>query len=257
MSTMKVTWFGTASLAVETAAGRLLIDPFFPLKGSATRVAPDAYAGYEDILVTHGHFDHIMSLPGILRAGRAVVHCTQTPRQTLMALDVPAERVIPFKAGDELELQGMNVRVLQSRHVVVDRALLRRTLLNPRMLQYAGNVATVLLGLRNYPENGEIVGFLIEGDGQSLYVMGSLGADDSTDYPTGMDLMVLPYQGASDLLTPALEIIKRLKPKAVLLDHFDDAFPPGTSPVDTTDIRQALEGKLPLHILRPGESLTV
>lgn len=254
---MKVTWFGTASLAVETAAGRLLIDPFFPLKGSPTRVAPDAYAGYEDILVTHGHFDHIMSLPGILRAGRAVVHCTQTPRQTLMALDVPAERVIPFKAGDELELQGMNVRVFQSRHVVLDGALLRRTLLNPRMLQYAGNVATVLLGLRNYPENGEIVGFLIEGDGHSLYVMGSLGADDSTDYPTGMDLMVLPYQGASDLLTLAMQIIERLKPKAVLLDHFDDAFPPGTSPVDTSDIRQALEDRLPLYILSPGESLTI
>jgi len=254
---MRVTWFGTASLAVETAGGRLLIDPFFPLKGSPTRVAPDAYAGYEDILVTHGHFDHIMSLPGILRAGRGVVHCTQTPRQTLMALDVPGERVLPFAAGDVLRIQGMNVRVFQSRHVVIDGALLKRTLLNPRMLQYAGNVATVLMGLRNYPENGEAVGFLIEGDGRSLYVLGSLGLDDGTDYPTGMDLLVLPYQGASDLLTPALRIVDRLKPRAVLLDHFDDAFPPGTSPVDTSDIRQALEGKLPLHILRPGESLTV
>ena len=254
---MRITWFGTASLAVETAAGRLLIDPFFPLKGSPTRVATDAYAGYEDILVTHGHFDHIMSLPGILRAGRAVVHCTETPRQTLMALDVPAERVIPFKAGDVLKLQGMTVRVLQSRHVEIDRALLKRTILNPRMLQYAGNVATVLLGLMNYPENGETVGFLIEGDGHSLYTMGSLGLDDSTDYPTGMDLLALPYQGASDLLTPALRIVERLKPRSVLLDHFDDAFPPGTSPVDTSDIRQALEGKLPLHILRPGESLSI
>lgn len=254
---MKITWFGTASLAVETAAGRLLIDPFFPLKGSPTRVAPDAYAGYEDILVTHGHFDHIMSLPGILRAGRAVVHCTETPRQTLMALDVPSERVIPFKAGDVLKLQGMTVRVLQSRHVKIDRALLKRTLLNPRMLQYAGNVATVLLGLMNYPENGETVGFLIEGDGRSLYAMGSLGLDDSTDYPSGMDLLALPYQGASDLLNPALRIVERLKPRSVLLDHFDDAFPPGTSPVDTSDIRQALEGRLPLHILRPGESLSI
>ena len=72
-----------------------------------------------------------------------------------------------------------------------------------------------------------------------------------------MDLLVLPYQGASNLLTPAMQVIERLKPKAVLLDHFDDAFPPGSSAVDTSDIRRALEGRLPLHILRPGESLTV
>lgn len=254
---MNVTWFGTASLAVEAEGGRLLVDPFFPLKGSPTRVAPDAYAGYDDILVTHGHFDHIMSLPKLLRQGRATVHCTETPRQTLLALDVPEDRVEPFRAGDALEIQGMRVRVFQSRHVVFDRALVRRTLLNARMLQYAGNVMTVLMGLRNYPENGEIVGFLIEGDGRSLYVMGSLGMDPGTDYPTGMDLLVLPYQGASDLLTPAMQVIDRLKPTAVLLDHFDDAFPPGSNAVDTSDIRRALEGRLPLHILRPGESLTV
>lgn len=254
---MKVTWFGTASLAVETASGRLLIDPFFPLKGSSTRVARDAYAGYEDILVTHGHFDHIMSLPQILREGRAVARCTETPRQTLLAMDVPEDRIVPFRAGDALELQGMGVRVFQSRHVVFDRALLTRTMLNRRMLQYAGNVMTVLMGLKNYPENGEIVGFLIEGDGRSLFVLGSLGLDDGTEYPTGMDLLALPYQGASDLLTPAMKIIEQLKPKAVLLDHFDDAFPPGTSAVDTSDIRQALSGRLPLHIMRPGDSLTI
>ena len=254
---MNVTWFGTASLAVETEWGRLLIDPFFPLKGSPTRVPRDAFARYEDILVTHGHFDHIMSLPRILREGGARVHCTETPRQTLLALDVPGDRLVPFRAGDVLELQGMRVSVYQSRHVVFDRALVRRTILNPRMLQYAGNVATVLMGLKSYPENGEIVGFLIEGGDCSLYAMGSLNLDDATEYPTGMDLLALPYQGTSDLLTPALAIIERLKPKAVLLDHFDDAFPPGSSAVDTSDIMGRLSGVLPVYRLEPGQSLAL
>ena len=252
---MKVTWFGTASLAVEASGGRLLIDPYYPVKGSPTRVPESAYLDYEDILVTHGHFDHIMSLPRILRRNSAIVHCTATPRETLLSHGVPEDRVIPFKAGDVLELQGMRVSVFQSRHVKFDKPLLRRTILNRRMLGYAGNLPEVLYGFLKYPENGEIVGFLIEGDGQSLFVMGSLNLDDATEYPTGMDLLALPYQGASDLLTPAMAVIERLKPRAVLLDHFDDAFPPASNAVDTSGIEQRLSGRLPLYRLSPGQSV--
>ena len=250
---MKVTWFAAASLAVETAAGRLLIDPFFPLKGSPTQVAHDAFAGYDDILVTHGLFDHLMSLPRILREGRAVVHCTGTPRQTLLSMDVPEARIISFNSGDTLELQGMRVAVYPSRYAAFETP----TLLNRRLLQYAGNAMTLLMGLQNYPENGETVGFLIEGDGGSLFVLGSLALDDGTDYPSGMDLLVLPCQGEGDLVTPATQIISRLKPKAVLLDHFDDAFPPGSRAVDISRLQAELGGVLPLYILRPGESLTI
>ena len=254
---MKITWFGTATLAVETAAGRLLIDPYFPEKSSPTRVARDAYAGYDDILVTHGHFDHIKSLPEILRSSPARVHCTAAPRETLLKLGVPERQLIQFRPGDAFAAQGMRVRAYQSRHVRYDRAILKRTLLNPRMLRYAANVPGILCGLLKYPEKGETVGFLIEGDGRSLYAMGSLNLDDATEYPTGMDLLALPYQGTSDLLTPALAIIDRLRPKAVLLDHFDDAFPPVSSAVDTSDIARSLSGRLPLYRLQPGESVKI
>lgn len=250
---MKVTWFAAASLAVETTAGRLLIDPFFPLKGSPTRVAPDTYAGYDDILVTHGHFDHIMSLPRILREGRAVVHCTETPRQTLLSMDVPEARVIPFNPGDALKMQGMRVSVFRSRYPAFEMPVL----LNRRLPQYAGNAMMLLMGMQNYPENGESVGFLIEDEASSLFVLGSLALDDGTDYPSGMDLLVLPWQGRGDLVTPAMQIIGRLKPKAVLLDHFDDAFPPGSRAVDTAQLQAKLDGVLPLVIPRPGESLTI
>lgn len=196
-----------------------------------------------------------MSLPRILRQNRARVRCTATPRETLLAHGVPEERIMPFKPGDCFEVQGMRVRAYQSRHVKYDGAILRRTLLNARMLRYAGNLPEVLYGFLKYPENGETVGFLIEGDGRSLFAMGSLNLDDATEYPTGMDLLALPYQGTSDLLTPAMGIIDRLKPKAVLLDHFDDAFPPISNSVDTSDIEARLSGVLPLYRLAPGQSV--
>lgn len=64
--------------------------------------------------------------------------------------------------------------------------------------------------------------------------MGSMNLDSNTEYPTGADALVLPLQGRSDQDTYALALVERLKPKAVLLDHYDDAFPPLSSQVDTS-----------------------
>ena len=88
-------------------------------------------------------------------------------------------------------------------------------------------------------------------------MLGSLNLAADVDYPTGMDLLVLPYQGTSDLLTPAIQIIDRLKPRAVLLDHFDDAFPPISNTVDTSDIQEYYAEKLPVNRLEPGQSFTL
>ena len=54
-----------------------------------------------------------------------------------------------------------------------------------------------------------------------------------------------------------MKVIDRLKPGSVLLDHFDDAFPPGSSAVDTSDIMGRLSGVLPVYRLEPGQSLAL
>ena len=254
---MKITWFGTASLAVETEGERLLIDPFFPFPGSPTRVAPDAYDACADIPVTHGHFDHIMSLPRLTASQARRVYCTGTPFETLLRHGVPREQLVRIHPGDAFRVAGMRVTAFQSRHVRYDRTILRRTLLSPRMLRHARNLPRAVRGFLAYPENGETLGFLIEGAGKRLFVMGSLNLDDATDYPTGADILVLPYQGTSDLLTPAAAIVDRLKPRAVLLDHWDDAFPPVSNTVDTSDILRRFAGTLPVHRLEPGQALEI
>lgn len=252
---MKLTWYGTASLSMETAAGALLVDPFVPFRGSST--PPADYRRFDTVLVTHGHFDHIMSLPALAKAIAMDIYCTQTPAATLRRLGVPGERLHAVAPGDAFELAGMRVTVYPSRHVRFDRGLVARTLCSVRMLRHIGNLPRAARGFLRFPENGETVAYRIEAESKAAFILGSLNLDPDAEYPTGADVLVLPYQGASDLLTPALAIIERLRPKAVLLDHFDDAFPPISAAIDTSDIENALAGRLPVHRLAPGGHIEI
>ena len=83
--------------------------------------------------------------------------------------------------------------------------------------------------------------------------MGSLNLDSSEEYPAGMDLLTLPFQGRSDLNSYVLKFIERLKPKALYLHHFDDAFPPVSSPVDTAPFVKKVAREYPgLPVIVPA-----
>ena len=71
---------------------------------------------------------------------------------------------------------------------------------------------------------------------------GSLNLREEQEYPIGSDLLVLPYNGWEDNLPPAVRMIERLKPKKVLLSHWDNTFPPITSYIDRAPIRDAFPG---------------
>ena len=55
--TNKLTWFGHATLGLETSGLKLLIDPFFH-GNPATTTRPEQVAA-DYILITHGHGDHV------------------------------------------------------------------------------------------------------------------------------------------------------------------------------------------------------
>ncbi len=94
--------------------------------------------------------------------------------------------------------------------------------------------------------------------------MGSMGLDDSQAYPTGADLLILPYQGKSDPLPYAASLVERLMPKAILLDHYDDSFPPMTARVSTAAFERLMREKynIPCRAMKQGitydmEELTI
>lgn len=229
---MYLKWHGTASVELGCDGGKILLDPFVPFKGSDVDVKIEDFDGFTDILVTHGHFDHIYSLPEIVRRNPEIkVYCTKTPHRTLLGRGVAEKNLNLIGYGENLEINGFKITTLHGKHAVLPKISLSRILYAIKS-KARGN--TLALGRENKacPENDETVFYMIEAEGKSICIMGSLNLREEVEYPTGTDLLVLPYNGWDDNLPPAVSVIERLKPKHVVLDHYDDTFPPITMPVD-------------------------
>lgn len=252
---MRVIWHGTAAIELVSESGRILFDPFVPLKGSPVPVRLEDFDGFPDIFVTHGHLDHILSIPEIAaRNPSAKIYCTQTPFRTLRAKGLADDALRLIRFGDALEAAGFRIRALHGKHAILPKASLRR-------LGYAlrsparGNLPKLLRDNRACPENDESVFYCVEAGGRTVCLMGSMNLREDVDYPTGANLLILPYNGWDDCFPPAVRIIERLAPKRVALDHFDDTFPPLTMPLDLTPILEKYEDRV--FALELGKSFEV
>ena len=70
MST-KLTWYGHATLGLETGGYKILVDPFFTGNPAAGVAAEKVAADY--ILITHGHGDHVGDAIPLAKRTRATV----------------------------------------------------------------------------------------------------------------------------------------------------------------------------------------
>ena len=232
---MKLRWYGTATIQIEHEGTQLLFDPFLSLNDKAFRPNIGDLAAVGNILITHGHLDHAADVPAILKHGdgTAVVHCTKKPYEALASKGVGEKSLRMVAPGDVLRFGPFEVRVLKGKHIAYDWWLLARRLLSPRNLVYMSNLRYMLKENKVCTESGETVAYDIAAPNVRILLLGSLNLDEDTEYPIGADLLILPFQGRSDICRYAMPFIDRLKPKRVLLDHFDNSFPPLTCPVGT------------------------
>ena len=257
---MKITWFGTASLLIENEGDQILIDPFLPLKGSENRPSLLDYQKADSILITHGHIDHLGSISRILRDSDAAVYCSALPAATLEKKKTDSDQIVIIRPGDILHFGGIKVTPLPGKHIKFDAKLIRHTFLNLRILLYFPNFLSLLFRNHTYAEGNETLTYLIEAGGKKILVLGSLALDEETEYPKYVDMLILPYQGTTDLVSAALSIIARIEPRTILLDHFDDAFPPISRHIDTKPLKKALTEHYPeLPVVKPtaGKAITL
>ena len=227
MST-ELTWLGHGTWLFESAGTTAVLDPF--LDESPTAPVKAADVRVDEILVTHGHFDHVSDVASIAEAsGAEVIGCVEVC-QWLQKQGV--KKTLAMNLGGGVERPYGRVKMTLALH---SSSMPDGT--------YGGNPAGFVI---EFPE-GRVY---FAGDTAPFLDMKLIGA-------AGIELAILPI---GDLFTmgpeDSIEAIKLIEPKRVSPCHY------GTWPPIQQD-PQAWAERVRTHtraepvVLAPGEKVTL
>jgi len=227
MST-KLTWYGHATLGLETSGYKVIVDPFFDGNPAASTSANQIQADF--ILVSHGHGDHIGDSIEIAKSTGAMV-------------------ISNAEIARWLEKKGVRVHAQHLgggyRHPF---GYLKLTLaLHGSILpdgSYGGNPAGFLLTTN---------------DGEKIYMACDTGlfGDMRLIGEEGIDLALIPI-GDNYTMGPddALRAVKLLQPKCVVPIHYDTWDLIAQDPETWAD-RVRAETGVEVIVLKPGQSIDI
>lgn len=223
---VKITWLSHSALAVETAAVKILVDPFFTGNPLSPVKAEDVEADY--ILVSHGHGDHIGDTIAIAQRTGATVITNFEIANWLTANGL--EHVHPQHIGGGFNYPWGRVKLTIAHHgsQLPDGS-------------YGGNPCGFII----YIEDKKIYHACDTG---LFYDMKLIGEE-------GIDLAILPI-GDNFTMGPddALRAVKLLNPKQVVPIHYN-TFDVIAQDPGAWAKRVSMDTETVPNVLGPGEEL--
>lgn len=225
---LKLTWYGHATLGLETGGFRILVDPFFTGNPAASTTAGKVMADY--ILISHGHGDHVGDVEAIARRTGALV-------------------IANAEIADWLGKKGIKTH---GQHLGGGY----RHPFGYLKLTFAIHGS----GLPDGSYGGNPAGFLLTThEGEKVYLAQDTGlfGDMKLIGDVGLDLAVLPI-GDNYTMGPddALRAVELLRPKRVVPIHYNTFDLIEQDPIAWAQRVQAHTG-VPVSLLKPGQSLTL
>jgi L-ascorbate metabolism protein UlaG (beta-lactamase superfamily) len=219
---INLTWYGHATLGLETGDKLLLIDPYFSDNPAASTTADKVEADF--ILITHGHHDHV---------GDAVEIAKRTGATTISNVEI----------SRWLAKQGVKAQGLQ---------FWQNTTFPFGEVELTPAVHGT--GLPDGADGGQPGGFILKLDGKKLYIAGDTALFDDMKRigAAGLDLAVLPIGGFYTMdPDQSLQAIKILAPKHAIPYHYNTWDKIVQYP-NAWAARVEKETTTRVHVLKPG-----
>ena len=241
---MKITWYGTATIGIDDGKTKILFDPFVRMNKRIETTPIEGFAGFDAVFVTHGHFDHIYSIPDLVKIDKNVpVYCTETPKKTLMGKGVGEDRIKTFQPDDIIKIGDYTIRPRRFRHIVFDPIYILTVV--PQSLTMLPRLFWQAYMNRKMPEGGEIVAYEIEAEGKKIFLTGSFREHPDEIYSDDIDLLILANGGSVFVPEKTKGFIDKYRPKKIFVDHFDNAFPPVTRTVSVKRLENMVKKNHP------------
>ena len=228
---VRLTYLGTNGYQFEFGDHALLLDPYFsrvdllsvalgsPIQPNAARINDGLRhiaTKADAILVTHGHFDHLLDVPAVMARTRARLIASASSVELAKRAGVSSGDAV--KPGDVRRIGPWKISVLAATH---DRLFGKVPFDRPpsQALAKAGPPLRAADWIC-----GEPLAFLIEVNGRRIYI-DSGGTPAQLPPNERVDLAILGM-ALPDSRARLAAALSRLRPRYVLPSHQDDFFRP-------------------------------
>ena len=224
---VRVTYLGTNGYQFEFKGHALLVDPYFSRVdllsvALGSRIQPNPFRindglrhlarKADAILVTHGHFDHLLDVSAVMAKTRARLIAWASSVE--LAKQAGASSGEAVKPGDVRRIGPWKIRVLSATH---DRLFGKVPFDRPHSAASPPRRAADWIC-------GEPLAFLIEVNGERIYI-DSGGTPAQLPPNESVDLAILGM-ALPDSRARLAAALARLRPRYILPSHQDDFFRP-------------------------------
>ena len=221
MQHVTLKWLGTAGWEIQIGQTKIMIDPFL------TRQQADAseewktdeeavlkvISGADYIFAGHSHADHIGDIPFIAKRFGAKILGSRTTVNLSLSAGVDKAQLTTISGGEKLDFKDFSVQVIKSQHGILTRDGQKR---QSRSTEITRPLSGPIFG-KHFVEGGSYLYYFTFGKLSLLHQSTGNFIEENLQ---GLepDIAILAENGNYDWT----EALKILRPKTVVVHHYDD-----------------------------------